>query len=162
VRAFKDDNMPEGPQNAPAEEVKAWADHFQRADAKLNARRQSADAFTATHKECLDAESNGQAMNTTLQTLYGDIAFTSGILSKPTRCYAPTMHWTWIRQRSFAKSKKLRTNAPKAQSAQGVAPSEQDLYSMDLEDLHRLDTIENQKRLQEAGERGAGKGNSNV
>jgi hypothetical protein len=41
-----------------------------------------------------------------------------------------------------------------AEREQSVAPSVPELYDMSLEDLRRLDAIENQKRMQRLGEEG--------
>src|SRR6266851_632365 len=79
VMAFKNDdasNLEDSPDNWTAEKIRAAGDYFARANAKLTARHENADGFIALHEEFLDTERNGEAINRTLQTMYGDIAFT--------------------------------------------------------------------------------------
>src|SRR5215469_11143824 len=74
VRAFKDDNMPDGPENAPAEEVKKWAEHFQSQDKarqELQETIKNADAFIAAHPELVDNEANGKILVNQANTMFG-------------------------------------------------------------------------------------------
>ena len=75
VRAFKDDNMPDGPENAPKEEVRAWAEAFQREDTIRQNQLQSglnADAFLAAHPEILDTKANGELFRHELHRMFGE------------------------------------------------------------------------------------------
>src|SRR5215469_15468719 len=70
------DQLPDTFENWDKERVKEAVQGLQRADAKLNARRETADAFIDAHPEFIDTQENGERMNRTLQSLYGDTTFT--------------------------------------------------------------------------------------
>jgi hypothetical protein len=119
---------------------------LQRADAKLNTRLQTSASFIDLHKEFLDTEANGQAMNRTLQAMYGDVAFT---LEQMENAYAVLRANTMldVDQAVIVKQEQAAANErAKAARERSAGHSMEELYEMDLEDLRRLDAIENEKR----------------
>lgn len=60
-----------------AEQVKQAYEEALRADATRTTKSQSADEFVALHSEFLDTAKNGQLMNETLRTMFGDCAYTT-------------------------------------------------------------------------------------
>jgi hypothetical protein len=158
VRDFLDDSMPDGPENAPAEEVRAWAEHFQRADTNAIAQRENADAFLAVHPEFLDTKANGETMNRTLETLYGDRVYTVSEFEKAYRVCCANKSLA-LDKAEIAKQEQAaadeRANAAREQRAQETRTfTEDEKYTMSLDELRQLENREIQKRMQQAGERG--------
>jgi hypothetical protein len=158
VRAFKDDNMPDGPENAPAEEVKAWADHFQREDTNKIAQRANADAFLALHPEFLDMQANAEAMNRTLEALYGDRVYTVSEFEKAYQvCRANnslTLDEAMIVKQQQAAANERAKAARARRAAETRVFSEDEKYNMSLEELRRIEDREIQQRMQRGGEEG--------
>ena len=142
----------------PRKKYGPGVDHFQRTDQKLSARSQSADAFIALHPEFFDTQENGQAMNRTLQALYGDIAFTPGHFEQAYAVLkandALDLDQSVIVQMEQAAADQ-RAQATREQRARETRVySEEERYTMDLDELRRLETREIQQRNQLAAERG--------
>jgi hypothetical protein len=70
-----DDSSPRFEDWSP-EKQKASYEGLQRADSNLIEQRANADAFLALHPEFIDLNTNGQTMNRTLETMFGDRVYT--------------------------------------------------------------------------------------
>lgn len=158
VRAFKDDNMPDGPENAPAEEVRAWGEMFQRADQKLNTIKQNADVFIAAHPEFLDTTPNAERMNATLKALFGDVAHSIEQYE--------TAYRVLLANNSVALDGKVLAAQDKAARDQRAAAardqrsretrvySEEEKESMSLDELRQVENREIQNRMRRIAEEG--------
>lgn len=137
--------------------VREAVEGLQRADRAAQDRVENqkiGDAFVAGHPEYKDTNANAALMTHELNRMFGP-----GL--HPLEHYEKA--YESLRSSNFlaldqAELKKQQKAAAKQRFEQersrSVTPSEQELYDMPLDDLRRLDAIENQKRLQLAGERG--------
>lgn len=158
IRGFLDDNMPEGPENAPAEEVKRWAEHFQREDKAAQDRVENqkiADAFVAGHEEWVDNKANAELLLNQMNTMFGKGLHPLEHFEAAYDYLRTNTNFLKLDQKELEKQRKAADKQRyDAERARSVTPSEQELYELPLEDLRRLDAMENQSRLQAAGERG--------
>jgi hypothetical protein len=161
VRAFKDDSldsMGDKFEFWTAEQVKEAGEGFARADGKRNAINQAADAFLEQHPEIKDTKANGEAFNRTLKALFGEDCVPTIEHFETARRVMLANNTLDIDKKKLAEIEAQQKAAAKQQAEAerqaSVPPSIDELYSMPLEDLRRLDAVENQRRMQEAGERG--------
>jgi hypothetical protein len=159
VMAFRNDDastLEDSPDTWPAEKIKAAGDYFVKADTKLTARRENADAFVELHPEFKDNKKNADVMQRTLQTMYGDVAFSveQYEAAYQVSCANNLLDLDGEELSRQAKQRKAEAKQRAEDRAHPVTPSESELYAMPLEDLRRLDAIENHNRMQLAGERG--------
>jgi hypothetical protein len=146
VRAFKDDTVPDGPENAPAEEVRAWGEMFQRADTKRVAIETNAAEFLTYHPELIDNNANGQAMNRTLKAMFGDCVHTVEQFETAYRVLLANNSLALDKKVLAEQEKEAAKQRAEAQRARKVTFSEDERYSMPLEELRRLESSEIQKR----------------
>lgn len=160
VKAFKRDDASEledSPENWSAEKVKAAAEMFQRQDQKQQntvANREMADVFIAEHPEYIDSGVNGRLMTHELRRTFGEGAYT---LAQYEQAYESLCNSNFLNldEKIVREQQKEAARArAQAERARSVTPAEQDLYEIPLEDLRRLDAIENQKRMQRIAEEG--------
>jgi hypothetical protein len=133
-------------ENWSAPQVKEAIAGLQRASAKFNARIETSNAFIALHPEFLDTESNGQAMNRTLQVLYGDTTFTPEHFEQAYAVLRANGMLDVDQAVIVQQEQAAADERAKAARERSVGHSMEELYEMDLEDLRRLDAIENGKR----------------
>jgi hypothetical protein len=160
VRAFRDDSvdtLPDTFENWPKERVKEAVEGMLRADQRqqdLIATKDNADVFLAAHPEFLDTTANGQLMNHELKRMFGDCLHT---FDQYEAAYESLRASNFLALNK-AEVEKQRKAAAKArvevERARSVEPSLDELWAMPLEDLRRLDAVENQQRMQRRGEEG--------
>ena len=161
VRAALDGTLEELPdtfEHWPADRVKEAALGFQRADDNRIAQRANADAFLALHKEFLDTQANGETMNRTLEALYGERLYTVSEFEKAYAVCRANNSLT-LDQAEIVKQQQAEANQrAKAERARRAAETrvytEDEKYSLSLEELREAENREIQKRMQQAGERG--------
>ncbi len=155
VRDGDTEALENNPETASAATIKAFGELFARNDAKLIALHRNSDTFVTLHKEFLDTKFNGERMNDTLKAMFGDVAYS---LEQYEHAYSVLRanNVLEIDQAEVVKQAQAAANqrAKAARAAQKAVPTEEQLYTMDLDELRRLDAVENQQRLQLAGERG--------
>jgi hypothetical protein len=160
VMAIKNDdasNLDDNPENWPADKIRAAAEMFQREDTVRHNQQQSginADAFLTMHPEIYDTQRNAELFKHELHRMFGESLLT---VNEYEAAYE-SLRASNLLSLNKTEVEKQRKAADKAryaaQKAQTVTPSEQDLYDMPLDELRRRDTVEAQKRMQRAGERG--------
>lgn len=156
VQAFLDDNMPDGPENAPAEEVKKWAEHFQREDqaaTNLVANQETGDAFVAGHPEYIDNKANAALMKHEMQRMFGSGLHT---LENFEAAYESLRESDFLALNKTELSKQQKAAAKQryeAERARSAMPSEDELSAMPLDEIRMRATIDNQRRMLSAGER---------
>lgn len=143
----------DNPENWSKEKVRAAAEMFQRADHRVLINKENADAFLAQHPEFLDTKSNAEKMNAILDSLYGERAYSSEEFETAYRAGVATKSLT-IDEAELVKQQQRAADEQRAQGTQSVTPTMEELETMPLEDLRRLDALENQKRMQRRGEEG--------
>jgi len=159
VRAFKDDSfdsLEDNPENWPKEKVKAAAEMFQRNDqAHINAAemQKTGTAWTKLNPQYIDNDANAQLMRHQLRS--NGVA--KATLADFDLAYEQLKESGFLKldKAELAKQEKDAAKAlAEAERAHSVEPSIDDLYSMPLEDLRRLDAVENQKRMERIGNEG--------
>jgi hypothetical protein len=157
VMAIKNDDtsgLEDSPENAPAEKVKEWGEAFQRADTKRVAIETNAAEFLTFHPELIDNNANGQAMNRTLKAMFGDCAHTVEQFEAAYRVLVANNALALDKKVLAEQEKEAAKQRAEAQRARKVTFSEDERYSMPMEELRRLESSEIQKRMQRIGEEG--------
>jgi len=152
-----DDESPRFEDWSPAKQRSAY-EGMARGDEKSTAHHQNADAFIALHPEFLDTDRNGQAINRTLQTMYGDIVFTVEHFDAAYRvCCANNLldldQAEIVKQQQAAANQRAKAAREQRAAATRVF-SEVEKENMSLEELREAENREIRRRMQEAGERG--------
>jgi hypothetical protein len=160
VRAFKDDSfdtLEDNPENWPKEKVKAAAEMFQRADQSqqdLIATGLNGDAFIVAHPEVKDTPANGQLFKHELNRMFGDCLHTVDHFEAAYESLRASNFLALNKAEVEKQQKAAAKQRYEAERARSVEPSMDELYSMSLDDLRRLDTVANQERMQRRGEEG--------
>jgi hypothetical protein len=119
------------------------------------ATKKNADAFIAVHPELIDNKSNAFILLNQARTMFGDGELTVNNLEDAYQYLRDRTDFLKLDAKELAKQQKAQAKAHyETERARSVRPTEQELYDMPLEDLRRLDTIDNQKRMQRIGEEG--------
>jgi hypothetical protein len=150
----KDDANPE---NWSAAQVKAAAEMFQRADQKTQDRiatGENGTGFVANHKEYIDSDANAELMKHELTVMFGDVLWTPQMYEEAYESLRTTKFLALNQTEDAKRQKAIAKQQYEEQRAASVEPSIESLYQMPLEDLRRLDAVENQKRMQRRGEEG--------
>jgi hypothetical protein len=149
VRAFKDDSLDsfeDNPEMWPKEKVKAAAEMFQRGDTKRVAIETNAAEFLTFHPELIDNNANGQAMNRTLKAMFGDCVHSVEQFEAAYRVLVANNSLALDKKVLAEQEKEAAKQRAEAQRARKVTFSEDERYSMPLEELRRLESSEIQKR----------------
>jgi hypothetical protein len=160
IRAFRDDSidsLPDSFENWPKEKIKEAVEGVIRADQRqqdIAATGQNGTSFVALHEEYLDTPANGQLMNHQLRTLYGETLYTLEHFEAAYQALRASGFLALDKKKVAEQERAAAKARVQAELARSVPKSEDELYSMPLEDLRRLDAIENQKRMQRRGEEG--------
>jgi hypothetical protein len=148
-----DDSSPRFEDWSPAKQRAAF-EGMQRADAKLAANAENANLFLSMHPEFVDSEANGAALNSTLKAMFGDVEHTTEQFERAFEV-ARANNILELDAAEIAKQTRAATQQrAKTERSRIVYRSEDELETMPLEEIRRLDAIERQKQLQESGERG--------
>jgi hypothetical protein len=148
-----DDSSPRFEDWSP-EKQRASYEGLQRADANVNDQRENADTFLALHPEMPDTTANAQALNRTLEALYGKRVYSVVEFEKGYEV-ARANNLLHLDKNELAKQAKAATQQrAKVERSRIVYRTEEELETMPIEEIRRLDAIERQKQMQEAGERG--------
>ena len=161
VKAILNDdtsNLEDNPENWFAEKVKAAGEMFQREDTIRQNQIQSglnADAFLAAHPEILDTKANVDLFVHELKRMFGEGSLLT--VNEYEAAYASlrASNFLALNKAEVAKQQKAADKARyEAQKAQSVKPTEDEMYSMSMEEIRMRDAIENQQRMQRRGEEG--------
>jgi hypothetical protein len=164
VRAFLTDDASTLPpeEQLTAEQIKAAGLLAIAADQQTqdrNASREFGDAFVATHAEYIDTgvigAKNGKLMNHTLKVMFGDVAYTPDHFDAAYQSLRADGLLT-LNQAEVAKQQKDAANqkAVTFKAAKSNQPTEEELYSMPMEDLRRLDAQHSQQQMRKGAEEG--------
>lgn len=161
VKAFLNDNS-EGltPEDRlTAEDIKAAALLAEREDRNkqdILETQKNADAFIAGTPAFIDNTANAHLLVNQARTMFGDGVITVPQFQSAYEYLRTRTDFLKLDQKELAKERKAadkaRFDAEMAQRSAG--PTEEELYSMPLDDLRRLDTIENHRRMRAEAERG--------
>ena len=148
-----DDSSPRFEDWSPAKQ-RASFEGLQRADANVTEQRANADAFVALHPEIPDTTANAKVLNSTLEAMYGQRVYTIEEFENAAKV-ARANGLLQLDQAELAKQR-AAANEQRAQAERSriVYRTEAELENMPLEEIRRLDAIERQKQMQQAGERG--------
>jgi hypothetical protein len=117
--------------------------------------KKTADGFVASHPEYVDNNVNGKLLLNQMNTMFGPGLHTPDQHEAAYEYLCNNTDFLKLDPKELEKQRKAADKQRyEVERARSVGLSEQELYSMPLDDLRRLDAIENQKRLQLAGERG--------
>jgi hypothetical protein len=152
------DELPDTFENWPAERIKEAALGFARADSNTIEQRANADKFIALHPEWIDIKTNGEIMNRTLATLFGDRVYS---VSEFEKAYAVcrannslTLDKTEIVKQEQAAANQRARAARASRAAENRVYSEDEKENMSLEELRRVENQEIQKRNERIGQEG--------
>ena len=160
VMAFLNDDASEldDSEKLTAEHIKAaalLAEREDQAKADRLASQQAADAFVAGHPEYDDkSEANAHLLLNQVETMFGKGLHTIKQWEAAYEYLRTNTNFLKLDAKELSKQKKAADKARFDAAQNPVTPSVQELYEMPLDDLRRLDAVENQKRMQRAGERG--------
>jgi hypothetical protein len=120
--------------------------------------RQNADAFASLHSEYLDTPENGKRFNNTLKAMFGDCAHTVEQFEAAYQVLRAN-NTLDLDQAEIVKQEQAATNqrnkAARDQRARDTRTyTEDEKYSMSLDQLRQLETREIQQRMQRRGEEG--------
>jgi|GEM_PF-3218339 len=148
----------ENPEDWSAEKVRAVAQMFERNDRAAQNKVQSGlsgDAFVATHPEFKDSKANGLLMVHQLKTLFGEgVAYT---LDDYNTAYESLRASNFLNlDEKIVKEQNVEAAKQRAaaEKARNTPKSEQELWDMPMDELRRLDAVENHERMQRRGEEG--------
>jgi len=146
------DTLEDNFENWPAEKVKEAYQGFERANTKHIVVNQNASTFLAVHPEFIDNDANAQLVNRTLKTMFGDCVHTVEQFESTYQVLRVSNSLA-LDKVKLAEQEKAAAKQ-RVEAAKSVTPTEEEMYNMPLEELRRLDAIENQKRMQKRGEEG--------
>ena len=156
TRAFLNDDAsqlsPE--QQLTADQIKAAAELAEREDQAARAQSENAinaDVFLKTHPWVKDSKANAQLFKHELRVRFGNGPYT---IDRYEEAYQSLLESSFLALDEKKFEAHQQEIAQRHEAEKAALPSEEDLYTMPLEDLRRLDAIESQKRMQQAGERG--------
>lgn len=148
-----DDSSPRFEDWSPAKQRAAY-EGMCRADVNLTTIHENADTFIANHPEFKDTEANGKVINRTLKAMFGDVVHTSEQFEAAYEV-ARANNLVELDAAQIAKQKAAATQQrAKAERGRIANLTEEELETMPLEEIRRLDTIERQRQMQREGERG--------
>ena len=159
VLAFLNDDASEleEAEKLTAEQIKAAALLAQREDRAAQDRFETiknGDAFAAGRPEYVDNDPNAHLLLNQARTMFGNGVITIKQFESAYEYLRTNTNFLKLDPKELAKQQKAADKARFDAAQQPVTPSEQELYDMDLDDLRRLDAVENQRRMQLIGERG--------
>ena len=153
VRAFRDDSLDQLEdkfENWEAPQVKEAVEGLQRADNKtqiVNQNMATGDAFAAGHKEYVDNDANALLILNQMDTMFGKGLHPLEHFESAYEYLRTNTNFLKLNQAEVARQQKAADKARyDAQRAQSVTPSEDEMYSMPMEEIRMRDVIENQKR----------------
>ena len=127
---------------------------LQREDAKRIALDKAATDFVTLHPEYVDNNSNGKKMNDALVARHGNRVFTVEEFEQEYRVLRANNNLT-LDQATIVKQQQAAANQrAKAERSRIVYRTEEELETMPLEEIRRLDAVERQKQMQRVGEEG--------
>jgi len=142
---------------SPAKQRAAY-DGFVRADNDKSEQKANADTFLALHKEFLDTNENGQAMNRTLEALYGNKVYT---VDEFERAYAVcrannslTLDKAEIVKQQQAAANQRAKEAREKRVRETRVFSEDEKETMSLEELREAENREIQQQNRRIAEEG--------
>jgi hypothetical protein len=152
------DELPDTFENWNKDDVREAIEGLQRADERKATVNANADSWAINHPEYLDTAKNGAVFNRALNAMFGPITFTVEHFEK---CYQVLRanNTLELDEGEIVKQHQAAANArAKAERARRAAEtrvfSEEEKYSMSLEELRRVEDREIQKRAQRIGEEG--------
>ena len=137
--------------------MKEAVEGIQRADQARQdaaAERQTGDTFIAGHPEYVDNEANAKLMQHELFNRFGAGRHS---LEQFEQAYEALRASNFLALNKVEVAKQQKAAAKQryeAERARSGTPSEDELYSMDMDSLRRLDAVENQKRMERIGAEG--------
>lgn len=152
------DELPDTFENWPAERVKEAVAGVMRSDKAAQDRletQKNGDAFVAGHPEFIDNTANAHLLLNQVNTMFGEGLHTVDHFEQAYEYLRTKTNFLKLDKTVIAAQEKQAAKQRYEQErARSVTPTEQDLYNLPLEDLKRLDAVDNQRRMQLAGERG--------
>lgn len=139
-----------------AEEIKAAALLAQREDQATQDRietQKNGDAFIAGTPAFIDNTANAHLLLNQARTMFGDGVITVSQFQSAYESLRTRTKFLKLDPKELAKEQQAAAKQRFDAAQNPTTPSEQDLYDMPLEDLRRLDAVENHNRMQVAGER---------
>ena len=153
---------PNDPDNLTAEQIKAAHAAALREDQAQKDRLETqanGDAFIAEHPEFVDTVANAQLLVNQMNTMFGEGLHTVDHFEQAYEHLRTKTNFLKLdnavlaaQQRQAAKQRYAQARA--ASAARITNLSEAELENMSLDEIRRLDAIERQRQMQEAGERG--------